>query len=173
MTHSKSSPGFIWQLMRRLNQRVRNTYAAQKSLGNLVLLLTTTGRKSGLPRVTPLQFERDGDVVYVAAARGKNADWFRNIVAEPHVQVQTGNARWSAIAEPLTDPARIADFLELRLRRHPIMIRMMLLTHGVLPSARRANLERLAGKLALVAIPLQSSPARELQSIQRVERQTE
>jgi deazaflavin-dependent oxidoreductase (nitroreductase family) len=56
-----------------------------------VALLTTTGRKTGQPRVSPLYFLRDGDRVIVAASRGgsdKNPMWYLNIKANPKVSVQ-------------------------------------------------------------------------------------
>jgi deazaflavin-dependent oxidoreductase (nitroreductase family) len=56
-----------------------------------VALLTTTGRKSGEPRVSPLYFLQDGDKVVVAASRGgsdKNPQWYLNLKADPKVQVQ-------------------------------------------------------------------------------------
>src|SRR3954468_16931070 len=56
-----------------------------------VALLTTTGRKTGEPRITPLYFLRDGDRVVVAASRGgsdKNPQWYLNLKANPKVQVQ-------------------------------------------------------------------------------------
>jgi deazaflavin-dependent oxidoreductase (nitroreductase family) len=56
-----------------------------------VALLTTTGRKSGEPRVSPLYFLRDGERVVVAASRGgsaKNPQWYLNLKANPKVQVQ-------------------------------------------------------------------------------------
>jgi deazaflavin-dependent oxidoreductase (nitroreductase family) len=56
-----------------------------------VALLTTTGRKSGKPRVSPLYFLRDGDRVVVAASRGgsdKNPMWYLNLSTNPKVQVQ-------------------------------------------------------------------------------------
>lgn len=60
--------------------------------------------------------------------------------------------RFPARAEPITDPSQIADFLELRLDRHPKMIRAMLLLHGLPLQPDREQLERLAEKLALVAL---------------------
>jgi deazaflavin-dependent oxidoreductase (nitroreductase family) len=140
-----------WRLMRFLNQRVMPKTKPEERASSLVLLLVTTGRKSGLPRETRLQYEEDQGVIYVAAARGQRADWFRNILAHPRVQVQIKGKRQYGLAEPITDPARIADFLELRLKRHPQMIRAMLLSHGLL-RADRAHLEQLAANLALVAI---------------------
>jgi deazaflavin-dependent oxidoreductase (nitroreductase family) len=117
-----------------------------------VLLLTTIGRKTGLPRTTPLQYEIVDDVIYVASARGQKADWFRNVVADPHVRVQIKDRQFEALAEPITDPARIADFLELRLRRHPRMLRLMLLAEGLPLKFGRAELERFAAGKALVAL---------------------
>jgi deazaflavin-dependent oxidoreductase (nitroreductase family) len=56
-----------------------------------VALLTTTGRKSGQPRVCPLLYVRDGDKVIVPASRGgsdKHPMWYLNLNANPKVQVQ-------------------------------------------------------------------------------------
>ena len=91
-------------------------------IGRFILLLTTTGRKSGLQRVTPLQYEKIGAEYYVGAARGLKADWVRNLQSDPHVEVRVGARRLQATAEVVTDPGRFADFLEVRLQRHPWMI---------------------------------------------------
>jgi deazaflavin-dependent oxidoreductase (nitroreductase family) len=113
-------PSFVWRLLRLMNRRIVTRILATGGGPNrLVLLLTTTGRKSGLPRLTPLQFEEVDGAYYVAAARGVHADWFRNIVAHPLVEVQIQQGHFTATAEPITDSARIADFLEWRLQRHP------------------------------------------------------
>jgi deazaflavin-dependent oxidoreductase (nitroreductase family) len=135
--------------MRFWNQRVVRAFGARP---RFVLLLTTTGRKSGLPRVTPLQFEEDNRVIHVASARGQDADWFRNIVANPQVEVEIQSRRFRAIAEPITDTARIADFLELRLRRHPRLVGAMLRAQGLTDKSDRAQLEKVAAKLAMVVI---------------------
>jgi deazaflavin-dependent oxidoreductase (nitroreductase family) len=121
-------------------------------LGRLVLLLTTTGRKSGLPRVTPLQYEEIDGAIYVASARGTRADWFRNILADRCVKVRIKSREFDGLAEPVTDPCRIADFLELRLRRHPQMVGAILKSAGVSASPSRAELEDYARQLAMVII---------------------
>ena len=57
-----------------------------------VALLTTTGRKTGQPRVSPLYFLRDGDRVIVAASKGgaeKNPMWYLNLKADPKVSANT------------------------------------------------------------------------------------
>jgi deazaflavin-dependent oxidoreductase (nitroreductase family) len=56
-----------------------------------VALLTTTGRKTGQPRVSPLYFLRDGDRVIVAASKvgaEKNPMWYLNLKADPKVSAQ-------------------------------------------------------------------------------------
>ncbi len=121
-------------------------------MGNVVLLLTTLGRKSGKPRVTPLQYEEIDGKIYLGAARGQKADWVKNIQANPHVQVQVKSRKFSGVAESITDPKQIADFLELRLRRHPKMIGAMLRGEGMQIPPKRCDLEKYATKLALVVI---------------------
>lgn len=158
MTQAHRSIGLPWRLMRFLNRRVMPKTRPEVRLSGLVLLLTTTGRKSGLPRQTRLQYEKEEGVIYVAAARGQQADWFRNILANPRVGVHLEGQSLRGLAEPITDPTRIADFLELRLRRRPLMIRLMLLSHGLV-RADRARLEQLAAGLAVVAIRPQTGPA--------------
>ncbi len=151
-TANQSNAPLVWRGMRKLNRRL-TTQVIGRGRGprDVVLLLTTIGRKSGQPRVTPLQYEEDQGVIYVAAARGPRADWFRNIQANPRVKVQVADRVFDGLAEPIVDPARIADFLLLRLTRHPIMMRVMLVMEGQW-RCRRADLERFAANKALVAI---------------------
>jgi deazaflavin-dependent oxidoreductase (nitroreductase family) len=121
-------------------------------VGRLVLLLTTTGRKTGLPRVTPLQYEEIDGAFYLGSSRGQKADWFRNIQANPHVEIRVKSRRLRGVAEAVTDPARVADFLALRLERHPKMIGAILQREGLPAQPDRAQLEAYAAKLALVVV---------------------
>lgn len=121
-------------------------------IGRFILLLTTVGRKTGLPRTVPLQYEIiDGDY-YVGSARGVQADWFRNIQANPQVQVRVKSQRFCGVAMPVTDPVRIANFLELRLHRHPRMVGKILEMEGLPAKPDRLQLEAYAARLALVII---------------------
>jgi deazaflavin-dependent oxidoreductase (nitroreductase family) len=59
--------------------------------GRPLLLLTTTGTKSGQQRVSPLVYTTDGDRIVIIASKGgapTNPDWFRNVVANPVVTVE-------------------------------------------------------------------------------------
>lgn len=66
-------------------------------------LLETTGRKSGLPRVTPLTNGLDGNVFWIVTEHGHNADYVRNIEAEPHVRVRVGNGWRAGSAQIVND----------------------------------------------------------------------
>jgi deazaflavin-dependent oxidoreductase (nitroreductase family) len=121
-------------------------------VGRLVLLLTTTGRKSGLPRTTALQYEEVDGAIYLGSSKGTQADWFKNLVTNPCVSIRVKSRQFSGKAEPVTDPVLIADFLELRLRRHPRMVGAMLKSEGLSATPSRAELEAYASKLALAII---------------------
>jgi deazaflavin-dependent oxidoreductase (nitroreductase family) len=150
--------GVTRQVTRRLykffNKPPRIAYALGLGplIGRLVLLLTTRGRKTGLLRVTPLQYEQIEGKYYVASAFGTRTDWYRNILADQGVRVRVGRKEFEAFAEPSSDPVQIADFLEYRLARHPHMIGMMLRAEGLPPSPSRQDLENLAEDKALVIL---------------------
>lgn len=66
-----------------------------------LLLLTTTGAKSGQPRITPLVYGTDRDRLVIAASKGgspTNPDWYYNIVSNPEVTVEVGTEAFLARA---------------------------------------------------------------------------
>jgi F420H(2)-dependent quinone reductase len=74
-----------------------------------VALLTTTGRKSGEPRVAPLLYLREGDRVLLVASRGgsdKHPLWYLNIKANPAVSVQIKDEVLQLRARDATEPER-------------------------------------------------------------------
>jgi deazaflavin-dependent oxidoreductase (nitroreductase family) len=69
--------------------------------GAPLLLLTTTGAKSGKPTTHPLAYTRDGDDYVVIASKGgapTNPAWFHNLVANPTVQLEVGPDTFQAKA---------------------------------------------------------------------------
>jgi len=120
--------------------------------GRLVLLLTTRGRKTGKPRITPLQYEEVGNQIVVASGRGTRADWYRNIVADPNVEVRVRRKRFAGVAVTSTDPAEIASFLELRLERHPRMVGRIMKMRGVPADPSEEDLEAYGRGVAMVTI---------------------
>jgi deazaflavin-dependent oxidoreductase (nitroreductase family) len=66
-----------------------------------MLLLTTTGARSGQRHTTPMGYMPDGDRLIVFAANGgspTNPDWYHNLVAHAHVTVEVGTEAFAAIA---------------------------------------------------------------------------
>jgi deazaflavin-dependent oxidoreductase (nitroreductase family) len=69
--------------------------------GSSVLLLTTTGRKSGNESTTPLIYDVDGDDVVIVASKGgapRDPGWYRNLSMHPEVGVQIKGDRFRARA---------------------------------------------------------------------------
>jgi deazaflavin-dependent oxidoreductase (nitroreductase family) len=93
--------------MRDFNQAVITEFRANggKLSGQLanssLILLTTTGARSGLERTMPLGYVRDGErLVVIAANAGAAAhpDWYYNLLANPQVMVELGSERFPARA---------------------------------------------------------------------------
>ena len=77
--------------------------------GANLLLLTTTGAKSGKPRLTPLAYLRiDDKMLIVGAYAGANTDpaWVHNLRANPHVHVEVGTESFDVIARELPPAER-------------------------------------------------------------------
>ena len=146
---------FDWTKMKNVQKIHRVLYAIGLGplVGRVILLLTTIGRRSGLKRVTPLQFEKIGEDYYLGAARGLKADWVRNLQSNPQVEVRVGAKRFEGHAEVVTDPCKFADFMEVRLERHPRMIGFIMeKAHGLPRRPSREQLEELAKSEAFVII---------------------
>ena len=69
--------------------------------GAPMMLLTTTGAKSGQPRTSPVVYTRDGERLIIIASKAgapTHPDWYRNLVANPEVVVEVGEEKFSARA---------------------------------------------------------------------------
>jgi deazaflavin-dependent oxidoreductase (nitroreductase family) len=69
--------------------------------GRALLLLNTTGARSGQQRTTPMMYIPDDDHLIVLASNAgapKHPDWYRNLVAHPEVTVEVGNETFNATA---------------------------------------------------------------------------
>jgi deazaflavin-dependent oxidoreductase (nitroreductase family) len=152
MKTTKSQPGLVRRLMRRFNGNAVKMFARANHPGPDVLLLTTIGRKSGLPRVTPVQFEEMEGKYYVGAGFGPQTDWLKNLQKTPRVGVQIRAENFDATAECITDPREVADLLAYRLKQHPVFVRVVLTMQGLPLMWRRADLERIAADLVFVRL---------------------
>jgi len=110
---NSAGTGVLIKWMSRLNTaaykvsggRVGGTFLQ----GAPVALLTTIGRKTGEPRVSPLLFLRDGDRVVLVASQGGRANnpmWYLNLKANPQVTVQIKKEVLKLTARDATDAER-------------------------------------------------------------------
>lgn len=77
--------------------------------GSNLLLLHTTGAKSGLPRLNPVMYLPDGDGYVIIASKGgapTHPDWYHNLVANPEVTVELGTETVEAVATVAEEPKR-------------------------------------------------------------------
>ncbi len=145
----------FWGRIKNVQRIHRLLYAVGLGpvIGKIILLLTTTGRKSGLKRITPLQYEEIDGNYYLGSARGTKSDWYRNILSDRRVEVRVKGLSFPGIAEPVSDPDRIADFLETRLQRHPFMMGLLMeKAHRLSKTPTRQQLLDLAASEAMVII---------------------
>ncbi len=77
--------------------------------GRPLLVLTTTGAKSGRRRTNPVMYLREGDHLYIFASKAgapTHPDWYHNLLAHPEATVELGGETFNAIAKPVTGEAR-------------------------------------------------------------------
>jgi deazaflavin-dependent oxidoreductase (nitroreductase family) len=100
-----------------INRQVIEQFRASGGVGAVgpvhldrVVLLTTTGRRTGQPRTVPLGFalDADGHLLLFASNMGapRDPEWFRNLAADPRVHVEITGAEWDARAEILSGAER-------------------------------------------------------------------
>ena len=144
-------PHSFWRII-KFGPRIAYALGLGSLFGRMVLLLTTVGRKTGRPRVTPLVYDQQGDTILVASARGARADWFRNIQANPSVHIRIGRRQLAGMATVVTDPDQIADYLERQFQRSPRMFGAILRSEGLPSHPSRGDLLALAARRPMIAL---------------------
>ncbi len=114
-------------------------------VGKLLMIITHTGRKSGTPRHTMVEYHSMNGIKYVAAAFGVQTQWYRNILANPQVTIQTADGTEQMTAVRVTHDEELIGVIELFLRRDPALMKWYLDSLGILPNrdAILANKEQL------------------------------
>ena len=108
--------------IKEINQKVIRQFRAGGPVEGMrrerLLLLTTTGRKTGQLRTTPMMFDRDEeDLLVIASNVGAptHPDWYLNLAEDPHVVVEVGEDRFDAVASTISGDRR--ERLWTRLKR--------------------------------------------------------
>ncbi len=110
---SRGTPGPA--ALKAYNQQVIKEFRANQgkvggqNANRPLLLLTTTGARSGRPHTNPLAYTKDGDRFVVIASFGgapKNPSWYDNLVAHPEATVEVGSERFRVRAQVTTGEER-------------------------------------------------------------------
>ena len=127
-------------------------------LGDRFLMLTHTGRKSGLPRQTVIEVvkhDKATDTYYVASGWGEKSDWYQNIRKTPQVTIQVRGRKFQTIAEFIPVEKAI-DIVSTYAREHPVAFNEL---SGLFLGERMTKgsdaPERIAHKMPMVAFRYQ------------------
>ena len=86
-----------------------------------IMVLTTRGRVSSLPRHTPIEYRVHGSKLYVVSAWGERPQWYQNLRANPQVTIQRGRYTFAATAQIVTSPSEAMRVLYLFRKRSPML----------------------------------------------------
>ena len=76
-----------------------------------IMVLAHTGRKTGRRRLTPVNYTEINGEIYCVAGFGAVADWYRNLQANPAVEIWMPNGWWNASAEDISDHPNRLDLM--------------------------------------------------------------
>jgi len=105
-----------------------------------VMLLTTTGRKTGRMRTTAVSFMPLDDRLIVFSGWGITSNWYRNVRANPSVIVHVGNRQFKGTAELVPDPERRRQLM-LEMRQRSPNCGPPTFTRGILKALRLFDYE--------------------------------
>jgi deazaflavin-dependent oxidoreductase (nitroreductase family) len=103
--------GKVQRLLLKAPPRLYRGLLADLLKSRCVMLLTTTGRRSGQPRTGAISFMPVGDHFVVFSGWGVTSNWYRNVRANPEVVIQVGRTRSRATARLVGDPARRRELM--------------------------------------------------------------
>jgi deazaflavin-dependent oxidoreductase (nitroreductase family) len=86
-----------------------------------LMVLTTWGRKSGLPRHTAIEYRTHGSKIYVVSAWGRRPNWYSNLIEQPVVRIRMGRRTFSARASVVEDSGEALRVLYLFRKRAPVI----------------------------------------------------
>lgn len=100
-------------------------------VGRMIMVITTTGNKSKLPRHNMTEYYALNGKKYTVCAYGEKAAWYKNIKADPRVTVQTAGGTQSMQAVRVTDDDELTQVVDLFMRRNALLTRRYLESLGI------------------------------------------
>jgi deazaflavin-dependent oxidoreductase (nitroreductase family) len=103
-------------------------------VGKVAMILTTIGRKTGLPRHTMVECHTINGKKYAPCAYGEKADYYQNILVDPRVTVQSADGTQSMIASRVTSDEELTAFFRHGMDFAPGMLTWYLESLDIKPS---------------------------------------
>jgi deazaflavin-dependent oxidoreductase (nitroreductase family) len=123
-------------------------------LGNRFLVLTHTGRVTGLQHQVALEvvrYDESKDTYIIASGWGEEADWYRNLLKTPQVGVDAGGRRLRAIAERLSEEQAVDELMNYG-QRNPTAIKTLARIMGYPFDGTEASYQELGTLLPMIAL---------------------
>jgi deazaflavin-dependent oxidoreductase (nitroreductase family) len=126
--------------------------------GKAIMLLTTKGHKSHAMRDFPIGYHRIDNIIYVFSGWGKEANWYKNLMAYPEdVYVQTGFRCFHARPEVVEDRRELKGIIERLILRNPAAARTLIGWDPERDDLHTANLSPMIEKVLIVRFREQQS----------------
>ena len=82
------------------------------------ITISVTGRKSGRTISNPVWFVVENETLYLLPVKGSDTEWYKNVLKNPAMQIQAGDARAQVKVTPVTDPKQVASVVEKFRAKH-------------------------------------------------------
>jgi len=105
-------------------------------LGRYLMVITHTGRKTGVSRRTAVEYHTMNGMKYIPCAFGVKAQWYRNILANPRVTIQTDDGTENMVAVRVNDDNELIYIIETILSKNPTMMNWYLNSLGIKPTQK-------------------------------------
>lgn len=123
------------------------------SLGRIFLVLTTKGRKSGKMRKTPLEYHRMDGVITVVSGRGEEADWLKNVRADPNaIWVRHGFHHFQPRVEIIIDESKKLKFVRWFVKKHKRVAKMLFGWNSKLDDPETADFSTLLKSVVIIQL---------------------
>jgi len=74
--------------------------------------LTVTGRKSGRSISIPVWFVSEDNKLYLLPVSGSDTQWYKNVLKNPSIQIEAGDAKAERKVAPVKDPKQVSSIVE-------------------------------------------------------------
>ncbi len=105
-------------------------------VGRYVMIIAQMDHKTGKPTKTSIEFFEMNGIKYVVNLFGVQSSWYRNILANPRVSIQTSDGTEQMVAVPIAQDDELITIIEWLLNRNPKLIKPYMQEIGVQPNRK-------------------------------------